>query len=451
MIIAIDGTAGSGKSTTAREVAQRLGFAYLDTGAMYRAITYKALKTQIGLEDPGAISRMVEETRMEIRMANAERGMQNPESSNQNPVTRIFLDGEDVTLAIRSPEVDQRVSLVSSYPRIREKMVELQRKMVNEIRNGIICEGRDMGTVVFPKAEVKIFLNASLRARAKRRQKELTERGIHLSLQQVEADLARRDRLDSERKVSPLRQAPDAILIDTTDLTVEEEINRVLEIVKKKLNFRIRKQWRWILARWVLNVIFYWLLGARVKGRENIPDTGPLLIASNHLSYLDPPLVGWAVRKREVHYLAMDGLFQWKKGFAWLMRQYNAIPLKTKGFDRKAFRRATGLVKSGEAVVIFPEGARSRIGKFLPPKPGLGLLALQTRAQVIPARIVGSNHSIRALFLRRKRWGIQFGPPLDLQITMSKMKIANIKERFQTVSEEVMGKIAEMQVLNSNH
>jgi 1-acyl-sn-glycerol-3-phosphate acyltransferase len=351
-------------------------------------------------------------------------------------------------------------------------MVELQRKIVKDMlsapdsgelrtQKGVVCEGRDMGTVVFPDADVKIYLDASLSTRAKRRTKETNERGSHLSLQQVESDLQRRDIFDSEREISPLKKATDAFNVDTTKLSIEEEIERIVGIVKNKsktqelnpeyrtpnigLRTHARKSGHWILSVWFLHAVLHWLLGARVNGRENIPSTGSLLIASNHISFLDPPLIGWAVNKREVYFLAQEELFQLKKVFAWLIRKFNAIPLNRRGFDRKAFRKAAGLVKRGEAVVIFPEGTRSKIGRFLPPKPGLGFLAFQTRVPVIPARIVGSDHPIRSLFLRQERMSVKFGTPLDYdQYSHGIQNLTSTKARLQVISEEIMKAIAQL-------
>jgi cytidylate kinase len=482
MIVAIDGPAGSGKSTTARGVAEKLGYAYLDTGAMYRAITYKALEKKIPVDDQVAIAKMVEETNIEMSMKNAEIQQENKEYRISNIECRTYIDGEDVTKAIRRPEVDRNVSLISSYIQVREKMVELQRRIVDEMlnaaesarfgrtRKGVVCEGRDMGTVVFPGADIKIYLDASLSTRAKRRKKESNERGSHLSLQQVESDLQRRDHLDSEREVSPLKKATDAIHVDTTNLSIEDEIEKIVGIVRKRESMSLgsqgvenqnsqitqktqqtqrlknsRRSGHWTLSVWFLNATLHWLLGARVNGRENIPSTGSLLIASNHISFLDPPLIGWAVNKREVYYLAQEELFQLKKAFAWLIRKFNAIPLKRRGFDRKAFRKAAGLVKRGEAVVIFPEGTRSKIGRFLPPKPGLGFLAFQTRVPVIPARIVGSDHPIRSLFLRQERMSVKFGTPLDYdQYSHGTQKLTSTKARLQAISEEIMKAIAQL-------
>ncbi len=218
LIIAIDGPAGAGKTTTARRVAEKLGYLYIDTGAMYRAVTLAALRAGIPLEEE-AIAQLLPQLRIELRLS----------AQGQ----RTVLNGEDVTEELRTPEVTQWVSLVSSFPAVRRFLVEQQRQMGR--CGGIVMDGRDIGTVVFPDADVKVFLTASLPVRARRRCQELRQQGIEVTEEQVAAELERRDQLDSHRRESPLMQAPDAVVIDTTELTIEEQTERVLELVRQKL------------------------------------------------------------------------------------------------------------------------------------------------------------------------------------------------------------------------
>ncbi len=220
LIIAIDGPAGSGKSTTARLLASKLGYIYLDTGAMYRAFTLKVLRQGIDLCDEPALSRLARQT--DIRLE--------PGKNN----LRVFLDGEDVTEKIRTPEIDRAISLVSQVKGVRERMVELQRKLGKA--GGIVAEGRDIGTVVFPNADVKIFLIASPEARAERRLKDLTAQGIQVSVDEVLADIQRRDELDSNRAISPLKKAEDAIELDTSTLTIPRQVEAILKLVEQKLS-----------------------------------------------------------------------------------------------------------------------------------------------------------------------------------------------------------------------
>jgi cytidylate kinase len=220
-VVAIDGYAGSGKSTTAKAVAQRLNFLYLDTGAMYRAFTYKYLK-RVGAEkiDPAVVKELLRDTRIDL----VSRGDQ----------TRVILDGQDVSREIRTPQVNSFVSPIAAVPEIREYMVKRQREIAADQK--VVCEGRDITSVVFPNAQVKIYMDADLKTRALRRQKELMEKGIGVTLDDVMNNLKFRDDYDSGRQHSPLRRTADSILVDTTNLTIEEEIDLVEKIVREKIN-----------------------------------------------------------------------------------------------------------------------------------------------------------------------------------------------------------------------
>jgi cytidylate kinase len=201
-VIAIDGPAGSGKSTVARALADRLGLRYLDTGAMYRSVTFAALRRGIDPAEADVVGRLAEDVTIEL----------------DGP--GVVVDGVDATIEIRGPEVSRAVSIVAANPAVRTEMVRRQRAWV-EARGGGVLEGRDIGTVVFPDAELKVYLTADPEVRAQRRSQEVTD----LDYETVAADLARRDALDQGREVSPLAEAPDAFLLDTTGLTVEEIID----------------------------------------------------------------------------------------------------------------------------------------------------------------------------------------------------------------------------------
>jgi len=217
LIVAIDGPAGSGKSTTARLLARRLGYLHIDTGAMYRAMTLKVIRAGIDPSDHEGVSHLADET--EIRLASPDNGV------------RVFLDGEDVSDEIRMLEVTSRASSVSEIPHVRDILVRAQQDMGRE--GGVVLEGRDIGTVVFPDADVKIYLEADLRTRALRRHQEMISTGIEIQLETVEKDLEERDAYDSEREHSPLRRAPDATITDTSDLTIDQQVDRVEALVKK--------------------------------------------------------------------------------------------------------------------------------------------------------------------------------------------------------------------------
>lgn len=218
-VIAIDGPAGSGKSSTARLLAKRLGFTYLDTGAMYRSVTQAALERGIDLNDEARVTDIAGRLKIEIVPGENE--------------DRFFLDGKEVTLLIRKPRIDAGVSLVSSYKGVREKMVELQRKFSREA--DIVAEGRDMGTVVFPDADLKIFLVADLRTRAVRRCRQLSSIDITTSIEEQTASLSSRDLFDSGRDHSPLKKDDDAVEIDTTDISLSGQVEKVYELACRKL------------------------------------------------------------------------------------------------------------------------------------------------------------------------------------------------------------------------
>jgi len=211
VIIAIDGPSGSGKSTVARAVAAALGLEVLDTGAMYRAVTWAALEADVDLGDPDAVNRVARDAHIELG-------------------ERVCVNGQDVTTAIRSPEVTGAVSTVSAYPAVRAILVAHQRAWA-ETHGGGVAEGRDIGTVVFPDATVKVFLTASDDERARRRQGDETSARRSVDLPTVKEELARRDALDSGRKASPLRAAQDAMVIDSTRLSVSDVVAEVLRRV----------------------------------------------------------------------------------------------------------------------------------------------------------------------------------------------------------------------------
>lgn len=221
LVIAIDGPAASGKSTTARNVAQRLGYTYIDTGAMYRAATLAVLRAGIDPGDREAVEEVA--CRTSIRLERAADGS-----------LHTRLDGEDVSTAIRSTPVTANVSAVSSYPRVREHLVALQQQMGRE--GGVVLDGRDIGTVVFPDADVKVFMVADLKARAERRHAELSTEGTDVDLGGLEADLQRRDHLDSTRALSPLTKADDAVEIDTSTMSIDDQVEMVLDLVRKRIS-----------------------------------------------------------------------------------------------------------------------------------------------------------------------------------------------------------------------
>jgi cytidylate kinase len=213
--IAIDGPAGAGKSTVARELARRLGYLYVDTGAMYRALTVKALQDRVDLESETDLEQLAARAEVDLRPGTGEDGR-----------ARIFLDGVEVSAAIRSPEVNRAVSYVARSPAVRRRLLELQRQLA--AAGQVVVEGRDIASYVLPDATHKFFLTASPEVRAKRRWAELAAAGYRVLLAEVRADLAERDRIDSQREMAPLVQVPEAVVVDSSCLTIEEVVHTML-------------------------------------------------------------------------------------------------------------------------------------------------------------------------------------------------------------------------------
>lgn len=216
--IAIDGPAGAGKSTIARKVAAELGFVYVDTGAMYRAMAYYFLQHDISSEDQQAVEAACPDIRVTIEYQDGEQ--------------QVLLNGENVNAYIRTEQVSLMTSKVSQYPKVREKLVSLQKQLAAE--QNVIMDGRDIGTCVLPDADAKIYLTASVKERATRRYKEQVEKGMQADLSEIEADIEKRDYQDMHREVSPLCQAEDAVLVDSSDMTIREVVAEIIRIFEEK-------------------------------------------------------------------------------------------------------------------------------------------------------------------------------------------------------------------------
>ena len=217
--VALDGPAGAGKSTVAKAVAKNLEILYVDTGALYRSLALFAINNNVDCRDEENVLKILDKANVELKYV--------------DKVQRVFLNGEDVSEKIRTPEISMGASDISAIPAVRQFLLDLQRKIAKE--NSVIMDGRDIGTVILPDAEVKIFITASAEIRAKRRYDELIEKGQDVVYKDVLKDVIERDYNDSHRKIAPLKQADDAILLDTSSLSLDESIDAVIEIINNKI------------------------------------------------------------------------------------------------------------------------------------------------------------------------------------------------------------------------
>ena len=443
MIITIDGPAASGKSTTARAVAQRLGFDYLDTGALYRAITLAALRGGLSPESGPEISAFLDELKLRYQYRMGE--------------VTIWLDEEDISEPIRTSEVTAAVSAYSALPELRTHMQAFQRKFAQG-RN-LITEGRDMGSVVFPAAELKVFLVSDPRARAERRVKDFAAQGREVDVETVLAEINARDSFDSERDHSPLVEPEGAVLLDNSALSIEEQVEQVVKLAdaarpdarvdpddllyehevgaKRRLHgMRVPFWLAWSFCRLISRLLF----GLRYHHLERNIRSGPLLIASNHISWLDPPVAGTIV-EREMSFVAKKELFKFRPVGSFLS-YFNAIPIRRGTFDRGCFDKLRTRVKEGGAVFFFPEGTRKPVGRLGKAKFGIGLIAQETGAPVLPIFIKGSTRPWRA-FLRIERVEVYMGRALHIA-PLEGRGLEN-REILELFGEAVMREIGNLQ------
>lgn len=379
--VAIDGPSGAGKSTVARAAAAKLGYVYVDTGAMYRSIGLAVCRRGIAGENTAGIIATLPEITIQL--------------TYQDGAQHVLLNGEDVSEAIRTPEISYYASKVSAVPEVRRFLLETQRNMA---KNGnILMDGRDIGTVILPDAPVKIFLTASAQSRAERRYKELIEKGQQVTMDGILHDINERDRQDMTRAVAPLKQADDAVLLDTSSLTLEESIAAVLRIIREKRRKRHEIQVPPLVpgsgcAAGSAGVpYFLWLPRDRTRKHPG----GRLRCLSEPCAAVRPAVCGGRTRRQDA--AAPDGekeLFR-KKIFAWLIAALGAFPIDREGADITAIKTALGSVRAGQKLIIFPQGTRHAAEGET--KKGAAMLAVKTRAPILPMYITeGKRFRCRA-------------------------------------------------------
>lgn len=399
-VVAIDGPAGTGKGTVTEILSRKMHLINVDTGAMYRCVTLEMLNRKVGLEELDKITKILEEIKIEL--------------TNEKGKQFVTLNGEDVTEKIRTKEVTSLVSQVSSIREVRLAMTGLQRKMAQG--KNVIMEGRDIGTYVFPGADVKIYLDANVEERAKRRFKQNQEKGIDMSYDEILANIKMRDKNDKNKEIGALKVAEDAIVIDTTNKPIKQVVKEIKKIIQEKQKaqkllekiYSIRPETKW--KRFVSKMTKGFLgglyrLAFRVRITGSIPETGSYIICSNHINYLDAAAIV-LLNKRMVYFVAKEDLFRFRL-LNWLAHVFDIIPIKRNMQDMEAMKRCLKVIKSGDLLGIFPEGTRNGLEKNGKAKNGAAYMAIKTGSPVIPVGIHGTFKPFSKVY-------INYGEPIDL-------------------------------------
>ncbi len=435
LVIALDGPGSSGKSSVGAAAALELGYRFCDTGLLYRAVTWLSLHRDVAETDVEALVSLVSEVEL---AADAE-----------GRLARVLVDGRDVTEEVRAPDVDAAVSAVSRVPELRAALLDRQRLLAAPGR--IIVAGRDIGTVVLPDADLKLFLTASVAERARRRAEERRVNPDRPEGRAILAELRRRDHLDSSRAVAPLRPAVDARVLLTDGNRFDETVKLVVDAIRKAEASRppagdprtARKSRRkrrgpqvpevasasdqtgsasrpprvpapaepvtplahdtpieshqTLLIRfvaWAARLITRAVTRVTLEGDvDAIPRAGPVILAANHASNADPVVIGaWLTPRlgRRIHWLGKKELFDWPV-IGWMARNGGVHPVDRSRADLEAFRLAQRILEEGHLLMVFPEGMRSPDGALQPARDGLAMLALRTGAPIVPIAVVDSD------------------------------------------------------------
>ena len=409
--IAIDGPGGAGKSSVAKAVAAELGIIYVDTGALYRTIGLYMLSNGIDVSDADEVTKKLGSFSLDIKFENGRQ--------------LILLDGADVGDTIRTPEISMAASAVSAIPAVRDFLLNMQRDIA--ARNSVIMDGRDIGTVILPKAEVKIFLTATPEARAKRRYDELLAKGQSVSYEKVYEEMVERDKNDSTREIAPCKPASDSILLDNSDMDFKATVNAVLKIVKKAR--KKQKKTVYMRTHRIVAPIIRFFSRIRVTGIENIPKEGGYIVCSNHIGAMDVLFIG-ASFPRQLRFIAKKELFSIPI-IGTVLKLFGAVKIDRGGNDIGAIRKSIELLNDGELVAIFPQGHRypGVDPRTTETKSGTALIAYRSRADILPVFIETDDNKYH-LF---KKINIIIGKPImneELPLSSSGQKQYEIATRY---------------------
>lgn len=423
-IVAIDGPAGTGKGTVTKILSKKFNLVNIDTGATYRCVTLDMINKGVKLEELDKIKEILKNIKIEIKRENGEQ--------------KIFLNGDEVTSKIRSKEVTELVSQVSSIKEVRFSMVELQRKMAEG--QDVIMEGRDIGTYVFPTADVKIYLDADLEERAKRRFNQNKEKGINMSYVDILNNIKLRDENDKKKEIGALKVAHDAEVIDSTTMSINQVVREISGIIEKKKKdmrlqkkiYKVRKETAWkkflrTTIKGILRTVYR--IAFRVKITGEIPKEGTYIICSNHINYFDAAAIV-LFNKRKINFVAKEDLFT-HGILMWMGHLFDAIPIKRNMQDIEAMKRCLKVLKNGELLGIFPEGTRKGMAKNMKAKNGAAFMAIKSGVKVIPTGIHGTFRPFSKVY-------VNYGEPIDLS------EYKDNKDKLDEATDIIMEKIKEL-------
>ena len=425
-IVGIDGPSGTGKGTITKILSKKYKLLNIDTGATYRCVALEVLNKNIQLNDENKIAEMLENIKIEMK--------------DNNGKLEIFLNDDDVTEKIRTKEVTKMAAEVSKLKIVRTKLSSLQRKMAQE--KDAIMEGRDICTEVFPTADVKIYLDADVEERARRRYKQNQEKNINMTYEEVLKSIQERDKADREREFGALKVAPGAKVIDSTNMNIKQVEKEISKIIDKKLKekkkeeriYYIRPETTWkkierAVIKVILHGVYKFLFRIEKINEENLPMDEPTIVCANHLNTWDA--VGLVVcSRRRIKFIAKEDLFN--NGFLnWIAHVFDVIPIKRGMRDMEAMKRCIKCLKNGETLGLFPEGTRKGLEKGAKVQNGAAYMALKTKVKVVPVGIQGSFKPFTKVYLN-------YGKPIDFSEYDNKYPE---KEKLDQATKEIMDNI----------
>ena len=428
-VVAIDGPAGSGKGTVTEILAKKLKLNSIDTGAMYRCVTLAMIRNNVDISNLEKVMEVLNNISIDLQKVD-----------NQLVVK---LNGEDVSKEIRENPVNKMVSKVSAIKEVREKLVDLQRKMAET--QDVIMEGRDITTVVFPNADVKIYMDADLEERAKRRYAQNQAKNIECTYEEVLEDMRQRDENDMNKPIGALKKADDAIVVDSTHLTQKQVVKKIEKIIKdakkvKKLEpiiywERPETKWKKFVRKFVkgfLRTLYKIAFRMEITGEENktkAGENGGYIICANHVNFLDAVAVV-VFSKEKIRFIGKYDLAK-VRIIRWLEHLFDVIPIKRNTQDLEAMKRCLKALKNKEILGIFPEGTRKGMEKNQKVKNGAAFMAIKSGVPVVPVGISGEFKPFKKVY-------ITYGEPID----MSKYKIkGKEKEGQEQATKEIMDNI----------